>query len=159
MLRRIFRQDPDIIVIGEVRDIQTAELAVRADLTGHLVFATLHTNNAVEAIYRLQDMGIPSYIVSAVLRKVVAQRLSRKICKKCNLQGCAHCNNTVYYGRTVVAEILSILQELSILISEKASHKELEKYLIKTKFTSLIEDARHKKDSGVISVTEINREI
>lgn len=135
-LRSILRQDPDIIMIGEIRDNETAEIAVRAAITGHLVLSTIHTNDAASAIVRLEDMGIEQYLVAASLTGVIAQRLVKKICPKCkeayeanevekNLlgedpekplklykgAGCNYCNNTGYYGRTGIYEIMEITRE------------------------------------------------
>jgi general secretion pathway protein E/type IV pilus assembly protein PilB len=159
LLRRIFRQDPDIIMIGEIRDMETAELAVRAALTGHLVFATLHTNNAVEAVYRLQNMGIPSYMVSAVLRVVIAQRLIRKICPGCKTKGCAACSNTGYVGRTVLAEFIPVNVELSDLIAGGIQIEKLRFFLKKKNFKTLYDDAEEKATSGITTKEEIRREL
>jgi type II secretory ATPase GspE/PulE/Tfp pilus assembly ATPase PilB-like protein len=159
LLRRIFRQDPDIIMIGEIRDIETAELAVRAALTGHLVFATLHTNSALEAIYRLQNMGIPNYMAAAVLRMVIAQRLIRKICPHCKSQGCAHCSHTGYFGRTVIAEIIRFDVTLSDLIAGGITIDQLRSYLKEKNFKSLFDDADEKINSGISTESEIRREL
>jgi type II secretory ATPase GspE/PulE/Tfp pilus assembly ATPase PilB-like protein len=159
LLRRIFRQDPDIIMIGEIRDIQTAELAVRAALTGHLVFATLHTNNAIEAVYRLQNMGIPSYMVAAVLRLVIAQRLIRRLCPVCNAAGCSHCNQTGYSGRTVIAEFIPVTTVLSDLIAGGLDIEKLRAYLKKQYYKTLFDDAREKITAGISTEVEIKREL
>jgi general secretion pathway protein E/type IV pilus assembly protein PilB len=159
LLRRIFRQDPDIIMIGEIRDTETAELAVRAALTGHLVFATLHTNTALEAVYRLQNMGIPPYMVSAVLRTVIAQRLVRKICHACNTKGCASCSDTGYAGRTAFAEIIPVTIELSDMIAGGIHIEKLRAYLQEKKFQTLYDDALEKTASGITTQAEIQREL
>ena len=159
VLRRIFRQDPDIIMVGEIRDIETAELAVRAALTGHLVFATLHTNNALEAVFRLQNMGIPAYMAAAVLRMVIAQRLIRKTCKECGASGCAHCSNSGYKGRTVTAEFIPINTALSDLVSRGAVMEQLREHLQKEKHKNLFDDAEEKVVSGVTTKEEIRREL
>ena len=159
LLRRIFRQDPDIIMIGEIRDIETAELAIRAALTGHLVFATLHTNNATEAVYRLQNMGIPAYMVAAVLRMVIAQRLIRKVCAECKTAGCSFCSHTGYRGRTVIAEFIPIDLALSDLISGGIIIEELRKYLQKSHFKTIFDDAEEKAASGITTEAEIRREL
>jgi len=159
LLRRIFRQDPDIIMIGEIRDIQTAELAVRAALTGHLVFATLHTNNAIEAVYRLQNMGIPSYMVAAVLRLAIAQRLVRKLCPTCNTAGCSYCNHTGYSGRTVIAEFIPVTTVLSDLIAGGFDIEKLRTYLKKQNYKTLFDDAREKIIAGISTEDEIKREL
>ena len=159
ILRRIFRQDPDIIMVGEIRDIETAELAIRAALTGHLVFATLHTNNAVEAVYRLQNMGIPSYMAAAVLKMVIAQRLIRKACPECKTEGCGRCSSTGYYGRTVIAEFIPFDIELADMISGGIAIGELRAHLRKKSFKSLFDDAEDKAAIGVTTREEIRREL
>jgi general secretion pathway protein E/type IV pilus assembly protein PilB len=159
MLRRIFRQDPDIIMIGEIRDIETAELAVRAALTGHLVLATLHTNNAVEAVCRLQNMGIPAYMVAAVLRMVIAQRLIRKLCPECRTKGCNCCSNAGYWGRTVAAEFIEINIELSGMIANGAVIEQLRSYLQKNDFKTIYDDAEEKAAAGISTEGEIQREL
>ena len=159
VLRRIFRQDPDVIMIGEIRDIETAELAIRAALTGHLVFATLHTNNALEALYRLQNMGIPNYMVAAVLRMVIAQRLIRKTCIDCKTAGCHSCSSTGYKGRTVIAEFIPVDIPLSDLVSRSASIEILRQYLQSINFKTLYDDAEEKVASGISTDSEIRREL
>ena len=159
MLRRIFRQDPDIIMIGEIRDIETAELAIRAALTGHLVFATVHTNNALEALYRLQNMGIPDYMAAAVLRMVIAQRLVRKVCTECKASGCYVCSGTGYSGRTVIAEFIPINTPMSDLISGGASIERLRTYLGKKSFKTLFDDADEKVAAGITTLAEVKREL
>ncbi|MCL2209994.1 MAG: GspE/PulE family protein [Treponema sp.] len=159
LLRRIFRQDPDVIMIGEIRDVQTAELAVRAALTGHLVFATLHTNNAIEAVYRLQNMGIPAYMAAAVLRMVAAQRLVRKQCPYCKTSGCSMCNNTGYSGRTVIAEFIPVTQEFSDLIAVEPDIEKLRSYLKKKPFTTLSDDAKEKIAFGITTEIEVKHEL
>jgi len=158
-LRRIFRQDPDIVMVGEIRDVETAELAIRAALTGHLVFATLHTNNAIEAVYRLQNMGIPAYMVAAVLRLAVAQRLIRKLCPVCNSAGCSQCNQTGYSGRTVIAEFVPVTVELSDLISGGPDIEKLRTYLKKQGYKTLFDDAMEKINAGITTESEIRREM
>ena len=159
ILRRIFRQDPDIIMIGEIRDIVTAELAVRAALTGHLVFATLHTNNAAEALCRLQNMGIQSYMAAAVLRAIIAQRLIRKICKSCKGSGCAGCSRTGYSGRTAVAEIIAVDEKLRNIIAAGGDTVQLKTYLAETNFKTLFDDAEEKLKAGITAAEEIRREL
>jgi len=159
LLRRIFRQDPDIIMIGEIRDIETAELAIRAALTGHLVFATIHTNNAIEAVYRLQNMGIPPYMAAAVLRMAVAQRLIRKVCPECDGSGCNSCSHTGYMGRTVIAEFIPVDVVLSDMISNGVVIEELRRYLQERNFKTLFDDAEEKAASGITTQAEIRREL
>ena len=159
LLRRIFRQDPDIIMIGEIRDIETAELAIRAALTGHLVFATLHTNNAVEAVSRLQNMGIPNYMAAAVLKMVIAQRLVRKVCPECGGKGCDRCAHTGFAGRIVVAEFIPVDTALSDMISGGAAIERLRRYLQDRKHRTLFDDADEKAASGITTESEIRREL
>jgi general secretion pathway protein E/type IV pilus assembly protein PilB len=159
LLRRIFRQDPDVIMIGEIRDIETAELAIRAALTGHLVFATLHTNNSIEAMYRLQNMGIPPYMVAAVLKVVIAQRLIRKVCKECMAKGCAHCSNTGYKGRAAIAEFIQVNLTLQDMIAAGVVIEQLRSHLQNTRFKTLYDDAEEKIASGLTTEAEIKREL
>ena len=159
LLRRLFRQDPDVIMIGEIRDIETAELAIRAALTGHLVFATLHTNNAIEAVYRLQNMGIPGYMLAAVLKVVIAQRLIRQICQQCLTAGCTCCSHTGFMGRTVIAEFIPIDVELSDMIAGGIKIEQMRSYLHKISFRTLYDDAKKKVSSGLTTELEIKREL
>jgi len=159
LLRRIFRQDPDVIMIGEIRDIETAELAIRAALTGHLVLATLHTNNSIEAVYRLQNMGIPPYMVAAVLKAVIAQRLIRKVCKECMGNGCPRCSNTGYLGRTAVAEFIPVDIKLQDMIAGGIVIEQLRSHLEEVRFRTLYDDAEEKISSGLTTEAEIRREL
>jgi type II secretory ATPase GspE/PulE/Tfp pilus assembly ATPase PilB-like protein len=159
LLRRIFRQDPDVIMIGEIRDIETAELATRAALTGHLVFATLHTNNSLEAVYRLQNMGVPPYLVAAVLKAVIAQRLIRKVCQPCRGEGCSFCSNTGYMGRTAIAEFIQIDLALQDMIAAGAVIEQLRSRLNNIHFKTLYDDAEEKVSSALTTEVEIRREL
>jgi general secretion pathway protein E len=155
-LRSILRQDPDIVMVGEIRDGETARIAVQAALTGHLVLSTLHTNSAAAAVTRLVDMGVEPYLLAAVLNGVLAQRLLRLLCTDCRSvapatpaersiiehhrpflrgtgpvvlahpAGCPACNGTGYRGRTVVAEGLEVDRAFSALVSARAGERELE---------------------------------
>jgi type II secretory ATPase GspE/PulE/Tfp pilus assembly ATPase PilB-like protein len=158
-LRRIFRQDPDVIMIGEIRDIETAELAVRAALTGHLVFATLHTNNSIEAVYRLQNMGVPPYMVAAVLKAVIAQRLIRKVCPSCGGEGCGCCSNTGYLGRTAIAEFIPVDLRLQDMIAGGVVIEQLRSHLNNMSFKTLYDDAKEKISGGLTTEAEIRREL
>lgn len=150
LLRRVFRQDPDIIMIGEIRDNQTAELAIRTALTGHLVFATLHTNSSAEAPIRLQDMGIPPYLLAAVLKAVISQRLVRRLTPS---------KKQVYSGRLLLAEILPIDDKVQKLIAQGTNRKELEAHMKKKKLPLMREDAQQKIDAGLTDVSELTREL
>ena len=161
-LRSILRQDPDIVMIGEMRDTETAEIGIRAAITGHLVLSTLHTNDAASTITRLVDMGVPSYMVASSLIGVVAQRLVKVLCPKCKKArmstdeenelmgidhsieiyeacGCPHCNNTGYKGRTAIHEIIHCTNDISELIVNGANKDQIEK-MAKTHGTKLLRD-------------------
>jgi len=162
-LRHILRQDPDIIMIGEVRDLETAEIAVRASLTGHLVFSTLHTNDAVSAITRLIDMGIPSYLIASSLRAVIAQRLIRKLCPYCKIKenniyksnGCEKCNNIGYKGRIGIFEILFIDDKIADLFHYNYYENKLKEYLISKNFKTLYLDGLKKVEMGITTKEEL----
>jgi len=124
-LRAILRQDPDIVMIGEIRDIETAQIAIQASLTGHLVLATLHTNDAASAVTRLTDMGIEPFLLSSSLLGVLAQRLVRKLCAACAGKGCETCSRTGYQGRTGVFELLVVDDEIRALIHAQAGEAEI----------------------------------
>jgi type II secretory ATPase GspE/PulE/Tfp pilus assembly ATPase PilB-like protein len=159
LLRRVFRQDPDIIMIGEIRDGETAELAVRAALTGHIVFATLHTTDAVEAVFRLQNMGIPAFMTAAVLRAVIAQRLVRRVCGKCRTAGCGACSMTGYSGRVVISEIVEITRELASDIADGLKPEMLRKLLLNKGNKTFFDDAKEKIAHGITTDVEVRREL
>ena len=119
-LRAILRQDPDIIMLGEIRDSETAKIAVRASITGHLVLSTLHTNDTVSSITRLKDMGVDLYLISASLVGIISQRLVKKVCPYCGgkVEKCEYCGGKGYLGRTVVYEILEIDEAIRECISD-----------------------------------------
>ena len=149
-LRALLRQDPDIIMVGETRDGETAEISVRAAITGHVVLSTLHTNDAASSIVRLGDMGVENYLIANSLVGMVAQRLMRKVCPNCSQEmdttpeerkllgedvkkihrgrGCIQCNNTGYRGRTAIHEVIAVDANLRHMISEKASMDEVVAY-------------------------------
>jgi type II secretory ATPase GspE/PulE/Tfp pilus assembly ATPase PilB-like protein len=139
--------------------METAELAIRAALTGHLVFATLHTNNAIEAVYRLQNMGIPAFMVAAVLRMVIAQRLIRKACLQCKNTGCNYCSHSGFWGRTVIAEFIPMTVELSDMIAGSIPIEQLRIHLQQGQYRTLFDDAEEKAASGITTVEEIQREL
>ncbi len=179
-LRNILRQDPDIIMVGEIRDEETARVAIRAALTGHLVLSTLHTNDAVSSITRLIDMGIPSYLVASTLNGVIAQRLVRRICKECresyepsleekealNLkqgqklyqaQKCSKCGDSGFKGRLAVQEILVIDDLINKLIVKEADNQEIKQQAIQNGMIPLIEDGKQKVLDGLTSYQELMR--
>lgn len=181
-LRAILRQDPDIIMLGEIRDKETAEIAVRAALTGHLVLTTIHTNDAAGTISRMLDMGIEPFLLSSSLVGVVAQRLVRKICPKCKTGyeaneeekkilgfpieesltlykglGCNNCMGTGYKGRIGVFEILKIDQEIKNMIDDRQNSEMIKGKAIENGFKTIFEDAKVKVISGETTVSELLR--
>lgn len=182
-LRSIVRQDPDIIMVGEIRDEETAAIALQAALTGHLVFSTLHTNTAIGAVSRLLDMGIPRYLLAAALRGVVGQRLVRKICPRCITTykasaaekellgidgrknvllsrgtGCPHCNGTGYNGRIALHEVFAVSTELGSIISQGISEQSLMKNAAAEGFEGVRKDAVAKVLDGYTTIMELMQE-
>jgi len=177
-LRSILRQDPDIVMVGEIRDEETAEIAIRAALTGHLVLSTLHTNDAVSAVTRLMDMGIPGYLVASTVIGVIAQRLVRKLCPKCretyqpgaevkqflnnNVEQlyrpaekkCENCTDG-YKGRIAIHEILELDSNLEEMIAEGINEPELKKYAREHGMKGLLEDGKEKLRQGITSYKEL----
>lgn len=176
-LRAIVRQDPDVIMLGEIRDEETAGIAVQAALTGHLVLSTLHTNSAAGAVYRLLDMGIAPYLLAAALRGVVAQRLVRRLCPACRRQrtataaehsflgvatvweqqGCEQCQAAGYRGRVAVQEVLPLTASLQQLVLQRAPVEELEQAARAEDLRGLAEDAAAKALDGLTTVQELWR--
>lgn len=183
-LRSILRQDPDKIMIGEIRDSETLRIAVQSAMTGHLVLSTLHTNSAISAVYRMIDMGIESYLVSGSLIAIQAQRLVRKICPHCKVEseiedsiletlkpyipngkkilfhkglGCKQCHNSGYLGREMISEVLTISTTLARLIAAQAHEEELEAVAKKEGFVSMFQDGVEKALDGKTTVDEIFR--
>jgi type IV pilus assembly protein PilB len=184
-LRSILRQDPDIILVGEIRDKETAEIAVQASLTGHLVFSTLHTNDAPSTITRMKDMGIPSFLITATVQAILAQRLVRTICKECREQytptseqlyeiqltpemaagkpffrgkGCVACNNTGYKGRTAIHEFMIINDELRALINNGATVGEMRDAAARNGMITLRDAGMQKLHLGLTTIEEVARE-
>ena len=183
-LRAILRQDPDIISVGEIRDGETADIAMRAAITGHIVLSTIHTNDAVGTIERLNDIGVAPYLVSSALNGVISQRLVRRVCQECKQEyepdveeldslrmptnvkkvfykgkGCPHCFNTGYRGRIAVFEILPVDRKIRSLINAGASRNEIEDYLKETNFVSLHENALRLVEEGITTSDEVLRVI
>ena len=181
-LRSLLRQDPDIIMVGEIRDEATANIAVQAALTGHLVLSTLHTNDAPGAVIRLLDLGVASYLVSASLIAVLAQRLVRKICPNCKTEyepsssikkivektsaeatkfhrgvGCKKCRNTGYAGRIAIHELLVPNEEIMEMISERVSLKKLRQKALQVGMVPLQLDGIEKVKAGIVSIEEVLR--
>ncbi len=181
-LRSFLRQDPDIVMVGEVRDGETAEIAIRAALTGHLVFSTLHTNDAPSSINRLMDMGVPHYLVSSATKLIMAQRMMRKICQSCKKEvnltkeqveslgvpndilkglrafkgdGCAECNDTGQAGRIGVFEVMQVTPAIEALILNKASDTDIRKTALDEGMFSLRMSAVEKLKAGIVSIEEV----
>ncbi len=175
-LRSILRQDPDTIMIGEIRDGETAEIAIRAAITGHFVLSTIHTNDALSTVVRLVDMGVEPFLVASSVKCVISQRLVKKICPNCKREhsvpfednlllhtdlktafkgnGCAECNQTGYQGRTAVFEIILIDSKLQEMIADKANMDDLKTYAKEKKMRMLREEVLDLINSGVTTVEE-----
>ncbi|HLE10782.1 MAG: hypothetical protein A2504_11555 [Bdellovibrionales bacterium RIFOXYD12_FULL_39_22] len=185
-LRSILRQDPDVIMVGEIRDEETAQIAVKAALTGHLVISTIHTNDAVATVQRLVDIGIEPYIVSSALLGVVAQRLVRKICPHCGIEikdptkvnnyieediiatvgkviratGCEHCHNVGYQGRMPVFEVFIPDNELKLAIKNGVSDIEMQKIAVeKHGFTTMLTDGKNKIKRALTTAEEVIKQL
>ena len=156
-LRAILRQDPDVIMIGEIRDFETAQIAIQASLTGHLVLATLHTNDAASAVTRLTDMGVEPFLLSSSLLGVLAQRLVRKYCTQCQGAGCEACGHTGYAGRTGVFELLVSDEPLRALIHNQASEAELRQAALAGGMVLMRDDGERLVASGLTSREELLR--
>jgi len=184
-LRSILRQDPDKILVGEIRDRETAQIAVQASLTGHLVFSTLHTNDAPSTITRLKDMGIPEFLITATIQAILAQRLVRRICKECRTEitpteeqlaqlgitaeeaagkhfyqgaGCVACNNTGYKGRTAIHEFLVMNEEIRDIILRNGSVAEMHAAACRNGMTPLRQAGMNKIFEGTTTIEEVVRE-
>lgn len=181
-LRSFLRQDPDVVMLGEIRDTETAEIAIKAALTGHLVFSTLHTNDAPSSVTRLMDMGVPNYLVASATKLIMAQRMCKKICANCreevNLtpeqveslrvpqeilkgirsfrgRGCPTCNDTGKKGRTGIYEVMPVTPAIENLILQKASDSEIRKLALEEGMFSLRMCAVEKMKQGAISLDEV----
>ena len=156
-LRAILRQDPDVIMIGEIRDHETAQIAIQASLTGHLVLATLHTNDAASAVNRLIDMGVEPFLLSSSLLGVLAQRLVRKRCHACGGAGCDACGHTGYAGRTGVFELLVASDEIRAQIHNRAAEAQLRETALAQGMVLMRDDGQRLVDAGVTSAEELLR--
>jgi general secretion pathway protein E len=159
-LRSVLRQDPDIILVGEIRDKETAQIAIQAALTGHLVLTTLHTNTAAGAFTRLRDMGIEEYLIASTIRGVVAQRLVRLLCPSCrdgDPPQCPTCRGTHYSGRTVIYEVLEAGGRLSTLLGSGATEAEIVKQAVTDGMTTMAACASSLIEAGVTSKLEVSR--
>ncbi|MGL5862440.1 MAG: GspE/PulE family protein, partial [Phycicoccus sp.] len=184
-LRSILRSDPDVVLLGEIRDHETAQIAIEASLTGHLVLSTLHTNDAPSAVTRLTEMGIEPFLVGSALDCVVAQRLARRLCDRCKQPyvhdpedlvhlrfttdptvpspelwqpvGCSSCSNTGYRGRLALHEIMTVTEDIERLAVAHASSAEINKVAIAQGMTTLRMDGWQKAMAGITSIEEILR--
>ncbi len=156
-LRAILRQDPDVIMIGEIRDFETAQIAIQASLTGHLVLATLHTNDSASAVTRLTDMGVEPFLLSSSLLGVLAQRLVRKLCPSCAGAGCDACGRTGYQGRTGIFELLVADEQIQSLIHSRAAESELFEAASRGGLRSMREDGLRLVEAGITSRAELLR--
>jgi len=185
-LRHIVRQDPDVIMVGEIRDLETAEIAIRAALTGHLVFSTLHTNDAPSAIARLIDMGAEDYLIASSLLGILAQRLVRVICPHCKTEtfpvpkmleeiefrlgkpkdgpdrfyegcGCDQCSHTGFIGRVGIYELMLMNDEIRKLTVGKADSNEIRKKALENGMRCLRDDGWLKVRQGITSISEVLR--
>jgi general secretion pathway protein E len=156
-LRAILRQDPDVIMIGEIRDFETAQIAIQASLTGHLVLATLHTNDSVSAVTRLTDMGVEPFLLSSSLLGVLAQRLVRKVCTVCGGKGCEACGQTGYQGRTGIFELLVADESVQSLIHSRAPESQLFVAAERGGLRSMREDGERLVEAGITSRAELLR--
>ncbi len=185
-LRAILRQDPDIVMVGEIRDLETAEIAVQASLTGHLVLSTLHTNTAIGSVTRLRDMGVEPFLLSSSLVGLVAQRLVRLLCPSCKTEhtptstervtlslddssplsvflphGCANCNHTGYIGRTGIYEVVLVDEAIRNMIHDGSAEHDIESYA-RSKFAGIAEDGMRlvlKGDTSLEEVLRVTREV
>ena len=166
ILKTILRQDPDVIMVGEMRDTETARIAVQAALTGHLVISTLHTNDAVSGITRLLDMGVEDYLVTATVNAVFAQRLVRKLCdhcktsihqQECKAEGCAHCGHTGYLGRAVIYEFFTVTEAITKMILAKTNTEQLREEARKSGMLSMYDCGMRLVAEGITSRAEILR--
>jgi len=179
-LRSILRQDPDVILVGEMRDTETAELAIRAALTGHLVFSTIHTNDAISSIARLMDMGIDPFLISSTLDSIIAQRLVRSLCEECKeetlpdspqykklgtspseqilyrAKGCPACDDSGFKGRSVIYEILKVTPTIREMINGKANLEDIRRRATEEGFTPMREVAIEKIRAGITTYDEVS---
>ena len=157
-LRSILRQDPNVIMIGEIRDTETAKIAVRASITGHIVLSTIHTNNSLNTIERLLDMDVERYLLSSALEGIISQKLARKLCHSVDeiyaVEGCEECGNG-YKGRVAIHEVLLINQDIKDAISADIPKEELRKLVYSADVTTLLQDGLEKVEDGLTTFEEI----
>jgi type IV pilus assembly protein PilB len=173
-LRSIVRQDPDIIMIGEIRDLDTAQIAINAALTGHLVLTTIHSNNVIDALTRLVNIGVEEYQFASSFNMIMAQRLLRKVCNACKIEeisahssfkgetiwrgkGCRFCNESGFYGRTAIFEMLELEDDIRELILEKKNPIQIKRLAIEKGVKFLRDAAIEKVRAGLTTPEEIDR--
>jgi type IV pilus assembly protein PilB len=181
-LRSILRQDPDVILIGEIRDLETARIATRAAMTGHMVLSSLHTNDAPGAFSRLRDIGVESYLIGASVRAVISQRLVRRICSECKHEmddpsevkqtlapycpdvdswtfyhgtGCDRCDGRGYKGRTAIIEFLEVTESISELVQSEHSDREIRDEAIRNGMSTLLQSGFQRIKDGVTTLDEV----
>jgi general secretion pathway protein E len=187
LLRSILRHDPDVIMVGEIRDLETAQIAVQASLTGHLVLSTLHTNSAAATVTRLRDMGLEDYLITAVLKGILAQRLVRRLCPHCRRRelapseivtrfdlarrtderpialyhpvGCPHCRHTGYRGRLAIAELLMPNEAIEHLIFQGADHVAIERAAVAAGMKTMFDAGLDAVLTGITTIEEVTRSI
>lgn len=155
ILKNILRQDPDIIFIGEIRDKFSLDIALQASLTGHLVLASIHSNNSVETVSRLMDLNADPFLISSSLKLILSQRLVLNYCKYCNQNGCEKCNYTKYYDRSCIAEAMSIDEKISSMIFKKVDINDIKNYLKSINFKTIFDDGKEKVSSDITSIEEV----
>jgi type II secretory ATPase GspE/PulE/Tfp pilus assembly ATPase PilB-like protein len=179
-LRTVLRQDPEVIMIGEIRDRETADIAVQAGLTGHLILSTVHARSAAGVLLRLMDLGVEPYLLASSVSMVLSQRLVRTVCKACAKEylptaeeqsefglkgsdrflaggGCAECASTGYHGRTGIFQILPVSEEMRELVLKRSSLDRLEEQVERDNATSLLNDALDKARAGITTLEELTR--
>ena len=182
----MLRHDPDVLLVGEIRDRETADIAIRSSLTGHLVFATLHTNDAPSAVTRLLDLGIEPFLLASSLRGIVAQRLVRKVCRRCRTeakrdmlsayelgliesdgdwaqttiwkgQGCEHCRFTGYRGRTAIAEVLPVSTAIRQLVQQRSPAEDVRQAAVREGLRTLMKGGLESTKRGKTTLAEVYR--
>ena len=156
-LRAMLRMDCNVLMVGEARDAETAKIAVRAALTGHLILTTLHANDSCSAVFRMLEMGVEPYLLAATLKGVVAQRLVRKICPHCGAKGCEHCRGTGYSGRIALHEVLRVDKDLRSLIRTCRDLDEIKALALDNGLKTLEVDALDKVRACLTSLEEVRR--
>jgi type II secretory ATPase GspE/PulE/Tfp pilus assembly ATPase PilB-like protein len=156
-LRSVLRHDPDIMMVGEIRDSETADLAIRSSLTGHLVFSTLHTNDSASGVARLMDMGVEPYLLASSVEAIISQRLVRLLCLLCKGKGCDSCSETGFKGRTAIYEIMLIDDDIRNMITEHKSAQEIKAKAREKGMRTLMENGMRLVDEGLTTKEEIMR--